>query len=197
MPDRIAEHYERHAHAFDSARGKRFVERHWLQRFLLPLRRGGTILDLGCGGGEPVSRFLIDSGFALTGVDSSEKMIALSRTRFARHIWLHADMRAVMLDSGFDGVLAWDSLYHLRPADQRGMIARAAAWLKPNGRLLFNTVPAQGEAIEAYHDADLYHESLEPADYRDVFGKVGLAEIAFTPNDVATGGRSIWLLRKL
>lgn len=40
MPDRIAEHYERHAHAFDEARRRNFVEQGWLDRFLLAVPKG-------------------------------------------------------------------------------------------------------------------------------------------------------------
>jgi SAM-dependent methyltransferase len=131
MPDRIAEHYQRHAHAFDAARRRQFVERGWLDRFLLGVPEGGQILDLGCGAGEPIARYLIDTDRQLTGVDISEHMIALARTRFARQRWIRADMRTLALDERFHGVIAWDSLFHLRPEEQAEMLAKAAAWLEP------------------------------------------------------------------
>lgn len=196
MPDRIAEHYERHAHAFDEARRKRFVERHWLDRFLLGVPKGGHILDLGCGGGEPIARYLADSGHQVTGVDASARMIALSRTRFGRHSWIHADMRSVSPGRRFHGVLAWDSLFHLAHADQARVIERIAGWLEPGGMLLFNSGPAQGEAIGEQFGETLYHASLDPWEYRSLFQRLGLTEIAFAPEDPATGGRTVWLARK-
>ena len=196
MPDRIAEHYERNAHAFDAARRGNFVEKPWLDRFLLGVAKNGRILDLGCGSGEPIDRYLIDRGHALTGVDLSETMVGLARTRFARHHWLKGDMRSVSIEGPFHGVLAWDSLFHLPHADQAVVITHAAAWLAPGGMLLFNTGPAHGEVTGRQFGEPLYHASLAPAEYRALLAQLGLQEIAFAPDDFATGGRSVWLARK-
>lgn len=196
MPDRIAEHYERHAQAFDEARRRQFVERGWLDRFLLAVPKNGQILDLGCGAGEPIARYLIDKGRQLTGADVSERMIALARTRFPRHRWIRADMRTLTLDERFHGVIAWDSLFHLRPEEQAEMVAKAAGWLAPGGALLFNTGSARDESIGCQFGEELYHASLAPAEYRALFAAHGLIEVAFAPDDLAAGGRAIWLARK-
>jgi len=196
MPDRIAEHYERHAHAFDEARRRQFVERGWLDRFLLAVPKSGQILDLGCGAGEPIARYLIDKGRQLTGADVSERMIALARTRFPRHRWIRADMRALPLDERFHGVIAWDSLFHLRPEEQAEMMVKAAGWLAPGGALLFNTGSARDESIGCQFGEALYHASLAPAEYRALFAAHGLIEVAFVPDDHTAGGRAIWLARK-
>lgn len=192
MPERIAEHYERHAHAFDTTRRRQFVERGWLDRFLLAVPKGGHILDLGCGAGEPIDRYLIDTGHHLTGVDISEKMIALARTRFARHVWLRADMRKAAMGRTYDGILAWDSLFHLRPIEQAAMIEKAARWLEPGGALLFTTTPALDGTI----GGELVHPGIAPYELRALFEELGLMEVAFSPGDHATGGRSVWLARK-
>lgn len=197
MPDRIVDHYDRHAHAFDVARRGQFAERPWFDRFILGVRRGGHVLDLGCGAGEPVDRYLIDHGYSVTGVDSSEKMTALARIRFARHRWLNLDMRKVVLDQRFAGIVAWDSFFHLAPQDQVTMIIRAAGWLEKDANFLFNSGPARGEAIGCQFGDSLYHASLDPWEYRELFDQFGLTEIAFSPEDPVAGGRSVWLVRKL
>jgi len=197
MPDRIAEHYDRHAHAFDRDRRSKFVERPWFDRFLLGVRRGGHILDLGCGAGEPIARYLIDHGYSVTGIDVAEKMVSLARIRFPRQRWLKLDMRRALLDQQFAGVLAWDSLFHLRHSDQVGMIIRIASWLEKDGNLLFNSGPQHGEAIGSQFGDPLYHASLDPSEYRELFKEVGLTEIAYAPEDPAAGGRTVWLVRKL
>ena len=196
MPDRIAEHYERHAHSFDAARRKNFVERGWLDRFLLAVPKGGKILDLGCGAGEPIARYLVDRERLLTGVDASARMIALARTRFARHQWICGDMRDVAVEGPFHGVIAWDSLFHLRPEEQAAMVVKAAAWLAPGGAFLFNTGSARDETMSCQFGEELYHASLAPAEYRALFAGHGLVEVAFVPDDHTTGGRAIWLVRK-
>lgn len=197
MPDRIADHYDRHAHAFDAERGRDFIERHWFDRFLLAVPRGGHILDLGCGAGEPIDRYLIDSGHNITGVDISPRMIALARTRFGRHEWIHADMRHVGLGRAFHGVLAWDSLFHLPHQDQADMIKRVGTWLEPGGAFMFTSGAENGVAIGAQFGEALYHASLDPSEYRELFRVFGLIEIAYAPNDPSVGGRTVWLTRKL
>ncbi|WCM27962.1 class I SAM-dependent methyltransferase [Sphingomonas sp. QA11] len=197
MPDRIADHYERHAHAFDRDRRRSFVERPWIERFVMPLSRGGAILDLGCGGGEPIGRYLVDHGFAVTGIDSSAAMIGLARTRFPRQRWLQIDMRKLTIEDRFEGVLAWGSLFHLEHDDQETMIARIATWLKPGGRLLFNSGPKRGTSMGEYRGDPLYHASLDPAEYRAAFLRAGLVEMAHVVEDPGCGGATVWLARKV
>lgn len=47
--------YERHARDFDRDRSRSLVEKAWLDRFLAGARPGGTVLDVGCGMGEPMA----------------------------------------------------------------------------------------------------------------------------------------------
>lgn len=197
MPDRIVEHYERHAHAFDEARRKLFVERPWLDRFLLAVPKGGQILDLGCGAAEPIDRYLIDAGYQLTGVDNSARMLALAKTRFGRQRWIQQDMRRLAVNHKFHGILAWDSLFHLNHQDQAAMIVKIARWLEDGGMFLFNSGPAKGEAIGAQFGEPLYHASLEPWQYRALFEELKLTEMAYAPADAITGGWSVWLVRKM
>jgi len=196
MPDRIAEHYERHAHAFDNARRTSFVERAWLDRFLLGVTKGAPVLDLGCGAGEPIARYLHDHGHPVTGVDASAEMIALCRTRFLRERWIVADMRSVPLDTAYGGIIAWDSAFHLPADDQLALIERLAPWLRPGGALLFNSGPARGTAIGCQFGEEIHHASADPAEYRAVFAKTGLFELAYKPEDASAGGRSVWLVRR-
>jgi cyclopropane fatty-acyl-phospholipid synthase-like methyltransferase len=197
MPDRVAEHYERHAHAFDKARSGQFNEKAWFDRFLIGVRRGGAILDLGCGAGEPVDRYLIDHGYPVTGLDISDKMVSLARIRFPRHQWMRHDMRKAELVGQFAGIVAWDSLFHLPHADQTAMIARIGGWLERDGNFLFNTGPAHGVAIGEQFDEALYHASLDPHEYQKALADAGLRVVAFSPEDAIAGGRTVWLVRKL
>ena len=62
LHERIAGLYEDNAAAWDAQRGRDLFERPWMERFAALVPAGGRILDLGCGMGEPIARFLIGLG---------------------------------------------------------------------------------------------------------------------------------------
>src|SRR5215207_5980398 len=80
--------YERHAHAWNRDRGRVLgVEKTWLDRFTALLPQNASILDLGCGSGEPIARYLIEHGFHVAGVDTSPTLISLCQKRFPKLEW--------------------------------------------------------------------------------------------------------------
>jgi SAM-dependent methyltransferase len=57
-----------------------WTESEWLDRFIALLPKEGTTLDIGCGFGEPIARYLLDRGFAVDRVDASPALIAQCRS---------------------------------------------------------------------------------------------------------------------
>jgi SAM-dependent methyltransferase len=194
---RIAGLYERHAKAYDRLRGRSLFERSWLDRFIAVLPPERSVLDLGCGMGEPIAHFLIGQGCAVTGVDSSPQMIALCRERFPGAAFHVADMRTLQLGQSFGGILAWDSFFHLTGDDQRKMFAVFEAHAAAGAVLMFTSGPAAGEAIGTFEGEPLYHASLDPEDYRQLLTVHGFEEIAFVPDDPDCAGHTVWLARRI
>jgi SAM-dependent methyltransferase len=195
--DRIIPLYERNAAAWDAARGGTLhVERAWLDRFAAAARPGGTVLDLGCGTGEPIAGALLARGFGVTGVDAAPTLIALARERLPAGEWVVADMRTLALGRRFDAVLAWHSFFHLAPDDQRAMFSVFAAHAAPDAPLMFTSGPEAGEAIGEWEGEPLYHASLAPAEYRALLAAHGFAELAHVANDATCGGATVWLARR-
>lgn len=193
----VAELYERHAHDFDRDRSRALQERTWLEAFLAHVPPGGSVLDVGCGTGEPIARYLLQAGRAVTGVDAAPAMIAICRARFRDGEWVVADMRTLDLGRRFDGIVAWDSFFHLPAADQRAMLPRFAAHARPGAPLLFTSGTAQGEAIGSYHGEPLYHASLDPGEYRNLLAASGFTVAAHKTDDAACGGHTVWLALRL
>ena len=194
--ERIIALYERHASAFDKDRYRGLFEKGWLDRFRALIPSGGSVLDLGCGMGEPLARYLIEAGYALTGADSSVSMIALCKERFPAQTWQVADMRRLTLGRTFDGVIAWDSFFHLTPDDQRRMFPIFRANAAPSAALMFTSGPAHGEAVGEYQGEPLYHASLDPAEYRALLSQSGFAVEAHIAEDADCGGHTVWLARR-
>ena len=151
------------------------------------------MLDVGCGMGEPIARYVIERGFGVVGVDASPSMIERCRARFPDSKWLVADMRELELGRRFDGLLAWDSFFHLGMEDQREMIPRFAAHARPGAPLMFTSGPAEGEAIGSYREEPLYHASLGPAEYEQLLATNGFVVRAYVPEDPTCGDHTVWL----
>ncbi len=199
MADRIIDHYERHAHDWDADRNRCFDpwnDKPWHDRFVAVLPGGATVLDLGCGSGSPVAGHMAKRGLHVTGIDSSPTFISLCRQRLPSHEWLVGDMRLLQLSRRFDGILAWDSFFHLRPDDQRQMFKVFARHATQSAVLMFNSGPAYGESVGTYRGDPLYHASLSPDEYRALLGSIGFEVIAHAIEDWQTGGgRTVWLAR--
>lgn len=194
--ERIIGLYERHALAFDSDRGRSLFERPWLDRFLWLAPPGGEILDLGCGAGEPMARYIVGAGFDLTGVDSAPTLIGLCRSRFPAQSWIVADMRTLDAGRRFHGILAWNSVFHLTAEDQRRMFAVFRDHSLPGAPLMFTSGPAAGEATGSYRGEPLYHASLDPAEYRALSSQHGFDIVDHVAEDPACGGHTVWLARR-
>jgi SAM-dependent methyltransferase len=195
--DRIVAHYERHASHWDAdRRNAGWNDRTWHDRFVALLHEGATVLDLGCGGGIPVARHVAAHGMRVTGVDSSPSLIALCRQRLADQEWLVADMRGLKLAGTFDGILAWDSYFHLSPDDQRAMFDVFATHARQRTILMFNTGPAFGVALGGYRGDPLYHASLDADEYRTLLARHAFELIDHAIEDAEAGGRTVWLARR-
>lgn len=191
--DNVVGLYERQAELWDRLRGRSLFERIWLDRFLALVPKGGSVLDLGCGSGEPIARYFIECGHPVTGVDSSESLIAFCRRRFPDQQWLLADMRQLDLGMRFDGLVAWDSFFHLPPAAQRPMFSRFAQHVRLGGVLMFTSGPRHGDALGAFGGETLYHGSLAPEEYKALLGENGFDVLRHTVEDPDCGGHTIWL----
>jgi SAM-dependent methyltransferase len=188
--------YERHARVFDAERGRSLFEKAWLDRFAALLPAGGAVLDIGCGSGEPIARYLIEHGFKLIGIDSSPAMIAMCRDRFPDQTWHVGDMRQLALEPNFDGLIAWNSFFHLSHGDQRRMFPVFCAHAGLGAALVFTTGPAHGEAIGSYCGEPLYHASLAAEEYRSLLDENGFAVVKYVAEDPACRGHTVWLARK-
>jgi SAM-dependent methyltransferase len=193
LAEKIIELYQRHAHDWVLDRGSALLEKNWLDRFLALTPPQASILDIGCGSAEPVARYFIEKECKVTGADSSTTLIDICRRRFPDHHWVVADMRTLSLSRSFDGILAWDSFFHLCPEDQRRMFSIFRKHAAPNAALMFTSGSSYGEAIGTYRGEPLYHGSLDTEEYRSLLDEHGFRVRAHVVDDPTCGSHTIWL----
>jgi len=98
----------------------------------------GRLLDVGCGAGEPFARFFIDRGWAVTGVDFSERMLEAASRYVPTMQTVHADMREVAFEPNrFEAIIAIYSLFHVPSKDHAALFDKFYQWLRPQGKALF------------------------------------------------------------
>jgi SAM-dependent methyltransferase len=197
LANRIIGLYEKHAVAWDRDRWNGYwIDKVWHDRFIDRLGHRASVLDLGCGSGRPVARHMVERGLRVVGVDSSPTMISFCSDRLPDQEWIIADMRQLALGRRFDGILAWDSFFHLGYDDQRRMFAIFADHASVGTILMFNTGPQHGEAIGEYGGDPLYHASLSPTEYEELTERFGFQVLRSVANDAEAGGRTVWFCRK-
>ena len=126
--DRIGAEYERW-----SEEATDYAREYYLRVLLDSLSEGASVLDLGCGSGELLTRRLAER-FQVTGVDLSTGMVELARCNVPNAKFIRGDMAAVeFAPESFDGVCAFYSLTHLPPDQLPALLHRVAGWLRPSG----------------------------------------------------------------
>lgn len=161
----------------------------WLAlRRWLRVRRGASVLDVGCGVGR-WSRRLAARGARVTGVDLSPTMIAEARRRAAaeglaqRCRFEAQDLSELDVGGTFDLVLGVTVLQHiLDPAALGAAMARMTAHLAPGARMvLLEAAPAR----HANHcDSSIFRARLR-SEYLELFYDCGLQLDAVTGVDPA------------
>lgn len=189
--------YKRYAKSWQKLRlESEFVEQTWLDRFLKLVPENGTILDLGCGTGQPIAEYCIAQGFSIYGIDQVKPFIKRAQKQFPNQTWQLADICEVELSTQFDAIIAWDSLFHLPQAKQLALFTKLSQWAKPNAPLLFTSGHENGEAIGDFNGHPLYHASLSESEYRQTLIQQQFGLLQYQLQDPNCGYRSVWLAKR-
>lgn len=153
--DKIAEEYQADRHGFDHVKE--------LEEFASLLPKNAKVLDVGCGAGVPVAKFLVDSGFEVVGVDFSENMLRLARKNMPQISFIRKDMAKLdFADNSFDGLTAFYSIIHV-PREKHSLLFKSFnRILKPNGIMLACMGPDEWEATEDYYGTKMFWSQYSP-----------------------------------
>lgn len=104
------------------------------QTFANRIRKGGNVLDLGCGAGNAARGFHA-LGFQVTAFDGSEAMLEQVR-KISEITTICADFDGLDLVDAFDGIWANFCLQHVPREDFPQVLDRVANALRPDGWLM-------------------------------------------------------------
>jgi 2-polyprenyl-3-methyl-5-hydroxy-6-metoxy-1,4-benzoquinol methylase len=137
------------------------------------IKKKGSILDVGCGSGIPIARCLLNKGFDVTGIDVSEKMIGMAKQNFNTVPFSLADINDYEPGKLFDGIIAWDSLFHLSPGLQHKAYRKVYSLLTDGGHFLFTAINMDGETVEDMFGALFSYGGIEKEKLKTMLKEIG------------------------
>ena len=145
-----------------------------VQNWAKKLPRAGSVVDLGCGPGLPITVILLEEGLRVFGVDAAPSLVAaFQRNLPGTPIVCESVLESRLFDRNFDAVLSIGVMFLLKPEEQHRLIRRFADILVPGGRLLF-TSPAKA-AVWSDAMTGLESISLGAVSYRELLGAAGIS----------------------
>ena len=148
-----------------------------MRKWARKLPPGGSVIDLGCGPGFPITAVLVEEGLRVFGVDAAPSLVAaFQRNLPGTPVICEAVQESRLFDRTFEGVLAWGLMFLLKAEDQHRLIQRFAEILVPSGRLLFTATAKPA----VWNDAMTGLESLSlgAEQYSKRLGAVGISVAA-------------------
>ena len=151
----------------------------FLQRLDADLAPGSLVLDLGCGAGVPVDRWLIDQGHRVIGLDISDAMLDLARRNVPEAEYRQCDM-AALADGEFsvDAVVSFFAMFHLDRQQHRQLLCRIRSYLPVGGLLLVTTGRSDWEGEEDFLGVPMQWSHFDRAANRQLIAGSGM-EILF------------------
>jgi SAM-dependent methyltransferase len=111
-----------------------------VRKWAKTLPRGGSVIDLGCGPGFPITVVLVEEGLQASAVDAAPSLVAaFQRNLPGTPIVCESVLESRFFNQTFDAVLAIGLMFLLKAEEQHRLIQRFADILAPRGRLLFTS----------------------------------------------------------
>jgi SAM-dependent methyltransferase len=174
----VASGYDSAGPAYDAQRDEH--PRPELLRLIELLPPRARVLDIGCGGGRPVTLALAQCA-EVVGVDISAGQIERARKAVPNATFVVGDiMSQRFAPASFQAVVAFYALFHLPRQEHRPLLERVATWLGPGGYLLV-TLSLHGHAGYTEPDffgARMYWSGFDPAWYELTLRDLGFEILA-------------------
>lgn len=158
------------------------------------LSPNGNVLDIGCGTGYPVANYMALRNFNVTGIDISRKMIDKAKTlRLKNAVFIKRDILDFTTDTLYDGVIAFDSIWHIEKNRQPEAYRKIAALMKSGAYFIFTAGNRNDETTGAMFNQKFYYGALGVDELTALFSEIDLKIISLTKNykEPTTGERDL------
>ena len=168
--------YEKHALSFLRCRDNSEIGVQVANRWARSLRNNAKVIEIGCGGGIPVTRSLVNAGLKLWAIDASPTILAVFKDRFPD---IPAQCATVLecdyFQRKYDAAISIGLIFLLSERDQIRMVARVSEILRAGASFLF-TAPVEvgtwADIVTGHRclslGRDVYERALENSGFRVV-----------------------------
>jgi len=147
----------------------------------------GNILDIGCGTGLPITKYFSERNFSIIGIDTSDKMLEIAKSNEIKNAqFLLCDFYNFDLNERFDGIIAWDSLFHFPKQYQKDIYHKVYGLLNPGGFFLFTHGKEENEHVDEMFGEKFYYSCLSKDFVIELMNEIGF-ELEYSIEDFVEG----------
>ncbi len=196
MKNLVREGYNKVAKKYSSNRDQ-FSNTKYLEKLASLLQPGATVLDLGCGSGIPIDKFLIDKGFKVIGIDISEKQIELAKQNTPTAEFFVKDMSELKNgEFSVDAVVSFYAIFHTPREEHQELFKKINSFLPEGGLILVTMGSGEWEGEEDdFHGAKMWWSHYGAEKNREIIEKAGF-EIILNEIDTSGGERHLFILAR-
>lgn len=152
----VAEGYDKVAENYSAGRDL-FKNNKYLDLLSKYLKPEAKILDIGCGAGIPIDKYLIDKGYKVTGIDISPKQIELAKKNVSGAQFAVKDMEEISSkEFSLDAVVSFYAIFHIKREKHLELLKIISSFLPPGGMLLITMGSSDWEGMEQFHGTKMF-----------------------------------------
>jgi len=187
--DKIAQKYHEHRNKFDNSAE--------LKEFAKHFAKGAKILDLGCGAGVPVVKYLAGQGFHVTGIDFSQEMLALAKKNVPGAKFIRMNITEIDFpENAFNGLTAFYSIIHVPRERHSDLFKKIHKILKSAGIMLISMGSEEWEGTnDDFHGVKMSWSQRPPEKSLQLIKEAGF-EIIWDKIIEAGGEAHYWIMAK-
>lgn len=187
--------YNKIAKKYSSSRNQ-FKNNKYLDKLINMLEPGSKILDIGCGSGIPIDKYLVDYGFKVKGIDFSKEQIKLARKNLPGGEFEVKDMSKLKEhEYKVDAVVSFYTIFHISKVKHLTLLRKINTYLNKDGLLLVTMGASEWEGKDNFHGTQMWWSHYDAEKNKEIIKEAGF-EIIFDQIDKSGGEKHLIILAK-
>lgn len=168
----------------------------YLERLNSLLKPCSTILDIGCGAGVPIDKYLIEKGHQIIGIDISSKQVDIARKNVPQGKFEVKDM-SDLKENGFnvDAIVSFYTIFHIPREKHEELLKKINSFLPAGGLILISMGASEWEGMEEFHGTKMFWSHFGPEKNKELVVNAGF-KILFDEIDLSGGEKHLIILAK-